>query len=193
MEKRFTTGRFSLVFSMKNKIKRIALLGPESTGKTTLCKQLAEHFKTVWVPEYSREYMEQLHRAYTLDDIEFCTKKQLEQENDLLSKANAFIFCDTELIVAKVWCEDVLKICPPWIEEEITKRKDDLYLLTYPDLPFTEDPVRENPLRREYFYELYKNELEKRSFIFDILTGLGNRRFENALNIIVNNFHVSDL
>jgi len=167
-----------------NKTKRIALIGPESTGKTTLCEELAKHFQTVWVPEYSREHVEQLHHPYTLDDIEFCTRKQLEQEDNLLQKANGFIFCDTELIVAKIWCEDVFKTCPDWIEEEIPKRKYDLYLLTYPDLPFIEDPVRENSHRREYFYELYKKELEKRNLKFEVVTGSGNRRFENVLKMV---------
>ncbi len=176
---------------MTTKIKRIALIGPESTGKTTLCRDLAEHFKTVWVREYSREYMEQLHRAYTLEDIELCTKKQLETEDELLSDANSFIFCDTELIVAKVWCEDVFKICPPWIEAEIAKRKYDLYLLTYPDLPFMEDSVRENPLRREYFYDLYKSELEKRNFYFQIISRSGKGRFEAALTAITAKFPIS--
>ena len=166
---------------MKNKIKRIALIGPESTGKTTLCEQLAIHFHTVWVPEYSRSYNEKLERPYTLDDIELCSRKQLEMEDELLQQANHCLFSDTELIVAKVWCEDVFKTCPQWIENEITKRKYDFYLLTFPDLPFREDPARENPKRRNYFFELYKSELEKRKFNFEIVTDSGKSRFENAL------------
>jgi len=166
---------------MNHKIKRIGLIGPESTGKTTLCEQLADHFKTVWVPEYARGYIEKLNRAYTIQDIELCANKQLEQEDALLQKANHFIFSDSELIVAKVWCEDVFKTCPEWIEKEIPERKYDLYLLTFPDLPFKEDPVRENPHRREYFFELYKSELEKRKFDFELVTGIGDARFENAL------------
>ena len=110
---------------MKNKIKRIALIGPESTGKTTLCEQLAIHFHTVWVPEYSRFYNEKLDRPYTLDDIEFCSRKQLEMEDELIQQANQFIFSDTELIVAKTWCDDVFNTCPEWIEIEITKRPQD--------------------------------------------------------------------
>lgn len=191
MEKRFATGRFSFIIFMTNKIKRISLLGPESTGKTTLCQQLAEHFNTLWIPEYSREHVEQLHNPYTLEDIEFCTRTQLEQEDHSLSKANHFIFCDTELIVAKVWCEDVFNICPPWIEEEITKRKYDLYLLTYPDLPFVADRVRENPSRRDYFYELYKGELEKRNFDYEIIRGSGSSRFEAARMAITGKFSIS--
>jgi NadR type nicotinamide-nucleotide adenylyltransferase len=177
---------------MTDKIKRIALIGPESTGKTTLCNELAHYFKTVWVPEYSREYIERLHRSYTLDDIEFCTKKQLELEDLLLQTANEFIFCDTELIVAKVWCEDVFKYCPDWIEAELAQRKYDLYLLTCADLPYIEDPVRENPLRREYFFGLYKDELEKRNFDFEMVTGTGNNRFKNALQIIMDRFRISN-
>lgn len=166
------------------KIKRIALIGPESTGKTTLCEQLSNHFKTVWVPEYSRDYVSKLNRTYTLQDIELCTKKQMEKEDELMQKANQFIFADTELIVAKIWCEDVFNSCPAWIENEIGKRKFDLYLLTYPDLQFEADPVRENPHRRKYFFDLYKSELEKRNFDFEIIRGKGSSRFQNSLEAI---------
>lgn len=176
---------------MNKKIKRIAVIGPESTGKTTLCRELADHFKTVWVPEYAREYVEKLARPYTFSDIELCAKKQLEQEDELLQKANQFIFCDTELIVAKVWCEDVFKTCPASIENEISKRKYDLYLLTIPDLPFKEDPVRENPHRREYFFELYKRELEERGFAYEIIRGKNNSRSENAMKIIKKSFLIN--
>jgi NadR type nicotinamide-nucleotide adenylyltransferase len=174
------------------KIKRIALIGPESTGKTTLCSDLSEHFHTRWVPEYSRGFVEQLNRLYTLQDIEYCTKKQLEQEYELLKTANQFLFSDTELIVAKVWCEDVFNICPSWIEEKISEKKYDLYLLTFPDLPFKEDPARENPHRRDYFFSLYKHELEKRNFDFAIIQGTGNERFGNALKAIKAKFPIGN-
>jgi NadR type nicotinamide-nucleotide adenylyltransferase len=169
---------------MSEKIKRIALIGPESTGKTTLSKQLADHYKTVWVPEYARVYVESLERPYTQDDIEHCAKKQLETEDEFFPKANQFLFCDTELILAKIWCEDVFKACLLWIEDEIPKRKYDLYLLTWPDLSFKADPVRENPGRREYFFDLYRSELEKRKFNFSIIKGEGKKRFENALKAL---------
>jgi len=167
-----------------NTIKRIALIGPESTGKTTLCRELAGHFHSVWVPEFSRNYMETLQRPYTLDDIEYCTRQQLAEEDRLLPQANQFLFSDTELIVAKVWCEDVFHSCPPWIEQEIPKRKYDLYLLTFPDLPFTEDPVRENPHRRDYFFDWYLRELEARGFECEIVRGSGALRVENAVKSV---------
>jgi len=167
------------------KVKRIALIGPESSGKTTLCKQLAEHYHTQWVPEYSREHVAELNRKYTLQDIEHCYREQLKQEKELINKANQFIFSDTELIVAKVWCEDVFKTAPEWIEKNIEPEKYDLYLLTFYDLPWLHDPVRENPHRREFFYEWYKRELESRNFPYKIIKGEGEKRFRNALDAIM--------
>ena len=102
-----------------SKIIRIALIGPESTAKSTLSEQLARHYMTHWVKEYSREYLSKISRKYTLDDILLIAQKQLEQENKLLQTANKFIFADTELILSKVWCEDVFNICPDWINENI--------------------------------------------------------------------------
>ena len=98
---------------MKNSVKKIALIGPESSGKTTLCRELAAYFHTVWVPEFARTYIALLDRKYTLEDIEYCAEEQLKSEAHLLEKANRFLFCDSELIIAKVWCEDVFKTSPP--------------------------------------------------------------------------------
>lgn len=168
------------------KIKRIALLGPESSGKTMLCKQLAAHFKTLWVPEFSREFMEKLNRPYNSDDILFTAKEQLKVEEELLLKANEFLFIDTELIIAKVWCEDVFGFCPEWIYEKIEEKKYDLYLLTKHDLPWEQDPVRENPNRRDYFFNLSLNELETRKFNFEIVSGSGGDRLRNAVKAVEN-------
>jgi NadR type nicotinamide-nucleotide adenylyltransferase len=170
--------------SETNSVKRIALIGPESSGKTTLCMKLAEHYHTVYVPEYSRTYMEKLSRAYTYDDIVHCTKEQMKEEDRLLMQAKHFLFCDMELINYKVWFEDKFQKAPAWLEDEITKRKYDLYLLTTPDLPWIEDPVRENPARRKYFFDLYLAELEKRKFTFRIISREGDARFSLAANMV---------
>ncbi len=170
---------------MKSNIKRIALTGPESSGKTTLCRELAKHYQTVWVPEFAREYVAHIGRKYTLEDIEHCYKEQLKEEERLLQEAHQYIFIDTELITAKVWSEDVFKKVPQWIEENIELAKYDLYLLTSHDLPWQQDPVRENPHRREFFFEWYKRELEERHFPFSIISGNGNERLLNAVSAIV--------
>src|SRR5690348_14954612 len=106
-----------------------------------MCALLAAHFKTVWVPEMSREYIASLNRKYTLEDIEHCTTSQLEEEESLSKKANGFLFCDSEMIIAKVWCEDVFKTIPGWIEEKVKTNLYSLHLLMKPDIPFVQDPV----------------------------------------------------
>ncbi len=173
---------------MHNGIKKIALIGPESSGKTTLCMELAMHFRTSWVPEFARNYISKLNRKYELEDILHCTHKQIKSENELLRSANGFLFCDTELIVAKVWCEDVFKTSPGWIEEMIETHRYDLFLLTLPDIPFQQDDVRENPQRREFFFDWYKRELEARKFNYEIIGGKGEVRLLQSLEAIRKHF-----
>ncbi len=173
---------------MNENVKKIALIGPESSGKTTLCRELAAHFRTSWVPEFARDYITTLDRKYTLGDIVHCAQQQLKTETVLLKDANRLLFCDTELIIAKVWCEDVFKIAPAWIEEMIATHWYDLFLLTLPDIPFQADDVRENPHRRDFFFDWYKWELEKKNFSYEIVGGIGEARFLNALAAIRKHF-----
>ena len=170
---------------MKPDLFRVALIGSESSGKTTLCGELAEHFYTCWVPEFAREYISTLNRPYTKEDIIYCAERQLESEEQMKSKANKILFTDTELIVCKVWLLDVFGECPEWIERKISENKYDLYLLTRPDLPFIEDPVRENPFRRQYFFDWYKAELKKRKFRYEIIEGLKEERIKKAIESVL--------
>jgi NadR type nicotinamide-nucleotide adenylyltransferase len=173
---------------MMQRKKRIALIGPESTGKTTLCFLLAEHYQTVWVKEYSRDYIAIHPKPYSWDDVVHCTEEQIKLENQMLSIANNFLFADTELIVAKVWFNDVFKREPAWLEEKICERMYDLYLLTFPDIAFVQDTVRENPRRREFFFNWYREELQRRKVRYAIITGDGKSRLQNAINIIDKTF-----
>ncbi len=165
---------------MQPNLYRIALIGPESTGKTTLCIQLSEYFKTVWVPEFAREYFPTLKQPYTKNDVLYCAKMQIIKEDALATQANKLLFADTELINIKIWMLDKYGECPSWVEEKIMERKYNLYLLTTPDIPFEEDPLRENPERREYFFNVYKAELESRNFPYAIISGAEKARFEKA-------------
>ena len=163
---------------MQPNLYRIALIGPESTGKTTLCIQLSEYFKTIWVPEFAREYFPTLKHPYSKKDVLFCAEMQIEKEDALAAQANKLLFADTELINIKIWLLDKYGECPSWIEEKIMERKYNLYLLTAPDIAFENDPLRENPERREYFFNVYKAELESRNFPFAIISGTEKIRFE---------------
>ena len=172
-------------------ILRIALIGPESTGKSTLCRDLAENFNTVFVPEFAREYMSKLKKKYTEEDVIHCIREQFNLETTLIKSAKHFIFCDTESIMAKIWMEDVYKYCPDWVINLIEENPYDLYLLTNNDLPYEHDPVRENPLRRDYFFRCYERELKTRKLPYAVISGMGSERLTNAINIIHNFFEKS--
>ena len=140
--------------------KKIVAIGPESTGKSTLCKQLADKFDTGWVPEYAREYLLALGRPYHYEDLLKIAIGQLEQEDRITASAKAsVIFVDTDMYVMKVWCEFVFGKCHSFILDEIVKRKYDAYLLCKTDLPWVADELREypDPESRERLYHMYKD------------------------------------
>jgi NadR type nicotinamide-nucleotide adenylyltransferase len=168
---------------MKNQIKKIAITGPESTGKSLLSEQLARHYNTVWVPEYAREYIDGLNRPYNQQDILVIAKGQIRSEQTFYQKANSYLFCDTELIVTKIWSEVKYQNCDEWILAKIIENRYDLFLLCDIDLPWEEDPQREHPHKREFLFNLYKEELTGRGFPFFIISGFGNERLDNAIRV----------
>ena len=109
-----------------NMIKRIVITGAESTGKTTLAGQLALHYKTVWIPEYARDYVEKLGRKYNYNDVVHIARKQISQAKLFEAGANRFIFFDTWLIITKIWFLEVFGTCPPFVDDEISNYKIDL-------------------------------------------------------------------
>jgi len=167
-------------------LKRISITGPESTGKSKLAKQLAKHFNTVWVEEYAREYLNSIGRPYNYADILKIAKKQLSNELELMPQANDYIFCDTDLVVTKIWCDVKFGKCHEWIEENILEHKHNLYLLCDVDLPWTEDPLREHPDKRKYLFDLYLKELKQKKLPYEIVNEFGNDRLQNAIKIILN-------
>lgn len=146
-----------------------------------LAKNLAHHFGTVWVEEYAREYIDKLNRPYNEDDILKIAEGQLHNEQELLSRADKFLFCDTELIVAKIWSEVKYGRCNSWILDKISLNPYDLYLLCDIDLPWEDDPQREHPHMRKELFQLYHDELTFRNFTFEIIRGMGDDRMNNAI------------
>lgn len=166
-------------------MKKISVIGPESTGKTTLCKQLASHYQSIWLPEYARTYVENLNRKYTYEDVLHIAKKQIEQEKNYTKIKEKFLFLDTDLIITKIWFKYVYDKIPDWIDDEIIKNKADFYLLCYYDLPWIQDDVRENSGEtRKILYEMYKMELKLKHFPFKTVKGKEKARFINAINNI---------
>ena len=169
---------------MEKKTLKIAITGPESTGKSSLAEQLAHHYQAVWVPEYARGYIDSLSRPYDEQDILFIAKGQVRAEKAGYKKADTFLFCDTELIVTKIWSEVKYDHCHEWILKKIIENRYDLFLLCNIDLPWEDDPQREHPDKREYLFNLYKNELNGQAFPYFIISGIGKERLNNAIRHI---------
>lgn len=167
---------------------KISIIGPESTGKSTLSEQLANYYNTIWLPEYARTYIGNLNRNYSYEDVVHIAEKQVELENEYLQKANKFLFIDTDLIITKVWFDFVFKKHPVNIDENIIKNKADLYLLCYHDLPWEFDKLRENGgENRKILYSLYEMELKLKQFKYKIVKGKGDERLKLSIEKI-NNF-----
>jgi NadR type nicotinamide-nucleotide adenylyltransferase len=158
---------------------RVAITGPESTGKSTLSRLLAEHYGTTWAPEYARQYLEENGPRYTLHDLERIARGQLAAEAAAAAAAHEVVFFDTDLLVIKIWAEDAFGQCPAWIRRHLEQRYD-LVLLPGIDLPWEFDPLREHPHRRQYFYNLYLNELQTMGAAYVEISGTGGQRFEQA-------------
>ena|ERR1700722_10837709 len=163
---------------------RIAIVGPESTGKSELSKDLAKHFNTCYVPEYAREYIGELERPYTIDDIVAISKGQMELEDQMAEKANKILICDTNLVVTKIWAEHVFKQYPDWILSNLKKRHYAFHLLTNIDTPWVTDPQREHPHLREYLFKKYRSELDNEKVAYTIISGIGNERLLQAIRAI---------
>ena len=165
-------------------LKRIAITGPESTGKSWLAERLAAHYHTIWVPEVARDYLLELGRAYVFDDIVKIARAQMELENKLADKARKLLFCDTDLIVTKIWSLFKYEKCDPWIEDMARNHRYDLYLLCDIDLPWEDDPLREHPDKRKELFDFYLKELKDLQAPFRIISGTGEERLQKAISAI---------
>ena len=165
---------------------KVVLYGPESTGKTTLAKQLAKHYNTVWVPEYAREYLQkkwdETKEICTLEDLIPIAKGQMEAENRLTKQANKILISDTDLLVTKVYSEAYFKgYCDPLLEKYALANTYDLYFLTSIDVPWVKDDLRDRPKEREMMLNLFKTTLEQNQRSFVILEGPQEKRLQRAV------------
>ncbi len=181
-------------------LKKIVIVGPESTGKSTLCEKLAAHYQTACCPEYARAYLTMHGREYDYDDLLTIAKGQLLLEDEYATIAEKMqavkngsspaqqplLFIDTDMYVMKVWCEFVFGKCHQWILDRITERTYDLYLLCKPDLPWSADPLREYPdkERRNKLYHHYKDLLVHQSTPWVEISGGNDERLQKAIDAV---------
>ncbi len=186
-------------------IKKFVVIGPESTGKSTLCSQLAKHYHTAWVPEYAREYLEKNGMDYSYDDLLTIAKGQIELEEEgrqlsaishqpipgdpgiihssqFTAHGSKLLFIDTDMYVMKVWCEYVFNKCHNWILNRIAERKYDGYLLCNADLPWIKDNLREYPdtATRNKLYHFYKDIMVNQPVPWVNISGSYEERLKKA-------------
>ncbi|WP_369998470.1 AAA family ATPase [Winogradskyella sp.] len=168
---------------------KVVLYGPESTGKTTLSRQLAEHYNTLWVPEYARGY---LQKKWDIEQ-KICEPKdllpiaigQMKLENEAAKKANEILICDTDILETKVYSEVYYSgTCDPILETYALKNSYDLYFLTYIDTPWEADDLRDKPLERESMFKAFETALITHQKPYVVLKGNKEERFKEAVKQI---------
>jgi nicotinamide riboside kinase len=160
---------------------KVVVTGPESTGKTEICKFLAASFETECIPEYAREYVASLDRPYTFKDVEKIARVQIERLQQKSEQSPPILFLDTYLIITKVWFREVYGTIPDWIDKSLADAGIDLFLLCYYDIEWIPDPVRENPgSRRTFLYESYRKEITHLGKPCEVIMGTGTERFSKA-------------
>ena len=182
------------VHSSNTKLQKIVVLGPESTGKSTLCEQLAKHYGVVDCKEYARQYLHENGTKYNFEDLLTIAKGQLTLEQQAIEKAEQQyieqsknkIIIDTDMYVMKVWCEYVFNNCHTYILDEINARTYDYYLLCDIDLPWTADEMREypDPQPRQELFHIYKDLLINQTTPWGIVSGEGEIRTQKAIQLI---------
>jgi len=191
---------------LQGMLKKIVIVGPESTGKSTLCRQLAEHYQTTWCPEFAREYLLKHGMNYTFDDLLTIAKGQLALEDQFaaevrsqkseekkqfhphspLTTRHSLLFIDTDMYVMKVWCEFVFDNCHRFILDQIVERKYDLYLLCNVDLQWVKDELREYPdlENRQRLYFIYKDIMVNQSVPWVDISGGYEERLLKAITAV---------
>jgi HTH-type transcriptional repressor of NAD biosynthesis genes len=181
MEKELTQDPINIV--------KIVLFGPESTGKTTLSKQLARHYNTVWTPEFAREYLQEKwnneRKICEKDDLIPIAIGQMNLENTLAKKADKLLICDTDLLETKVYSEEFYGgSVDTKLNDAAYKNEYDLYLLTYIDTPWEEDDLRDRPEQRLEMFNAFENALKKHKKNYILLKGDKEKRLKNATEAI---------
>ena len=168
-------------------MKKIVILGPESTGKSTLAAQLADYYKTVWCPEFARGYLLAHGRDYSFDALLTIAHGQLELEDRMAAEArNGVYILDTDMYVMKVWCEVVFNDCHTWILKQIVQRQYHLYLLCNTDLPWVQDGLREYPdeRMRQRLFKTYKDVVINSGVPWAIISGQQKERLQAAVQAV---------
>lgn len=160
---------------------RIAITGPESSGKTTLCKALAAYYGVGYIPEYARTYLEKTKGKYEQSDLDHIARGQYD---NLINAPGDLLICDTDFHVIEVWSAYKYESVSSYISLLLQEDLFDLHILCKPDIPWDPDPLRENPEDRDFLFERYIAALEKHHKNYIIVEGSSDKRIEKSIKSI---------
>ena len=167
------------------RLRVVSIVGPESTGKTTLAKELAKLHHGVWLPEYAREFL--TDTKYTEEDVHIVAREQLYREQDFLNAEPYFGVLDTDGVVLRVWFAEKFGYVPSYIDRHLKQQASRSYLLTYPDLSWEYDPQRESRLDLSHLFEVYERVLDEFGFDYSVVKGKGRERTGCAIDCLISN------
>jgi NadR type nicotinamide-nucleotide adenylyltransferase len=165
-------------------VKRVCLFGPESTGKSTLARDLAAHFDTVYVSEFARPWLDPRKGVCVPEDIPIIARGQLAAEEALARRANRLLVCDTDLLTTTIWSDVLFGDCPAWIRAEADRRQYDLYLLMDIDVPWVDDSQRYLSHRRDEFFRRCREALDARRRPYVVIQGDWQERYRRACRAV---------
>lgn len=165
-------------------LNKIVISGPESSGKTTLFNDLCNSYSLIGVSEYARDYIGNLKRSYSYDDILLIADKQYKNEQILLKSKEPFVLTDTDLLTLEIWCEFKYNKCHPFIKDKLRANLPNVYLLCHPEVPWEYDSQRENPNDRMALFEIYKNKIKSLGVDYQVLKGDRLTRLRHTKRII---------
>ena len=182
---------------MASVVKSFCAIGPECSGKTSLCVELVAKSESTFVHEYAREFLDQIKRPYEEADLVSIARTHFSRTQRLINESPfdtvvhlgvfPWVFIDTDLTVIKIWSLEKYGRVDPKILELLEEERYDLYFLCRPDLPWVQDGMRENPNDRDRLFTLYEKELVDAGKRYVIIEGEGEERMSKArkaMNIV---------
>jgi HTH-type transcriptional repressor of NAD biosynthesis genes len=188
---------------MENKIKKFIFVGPESTGKTTLCKILSNKYSTPWVSEMCRTVAEEktsvinpningqdINFNFNLEDFINMANRQNQEEYNLSQRANKILICDNDSFALTIWCERYLgkyhtEIYDIYFNADYLDNKNKIYILTKPNVPFVQDGLRDGEHIRDWMYDRFLQELQNKKMNYFLIDSSDyEERLKKAIEII---------
>lgn len=168
--------------------KRVVVVGAESTGTTTLARALADHYQTVWVPEYGREYAERKtargDAVWVGDEFIHIAAEQCRREDEAARHAMGILVCDTDALATALWYERYIGNESRAVKAIADAQRPRVYILTGDEIPFVQDGTRDGEHIRHDMHAAFIKALAAQKHPSVLVTGSHEQRMRQAVAFI---------